>query len=77
MANKKVVVTGRTAFFDLIMDETAVAGYISAAAGVGHFVSPDADIYIPYPLAEIVVQTEQFEQAPRQAPNNFGPGNQI
>jgi hypothetical protein len=75
MANKKVSVQGRTAFFFVEMDEGAVAGYISAAAGAGYYTSPDSDIYIPFPMAEVVVNEEDHEQSGRQEANNFGPGN--
>jgi hypothetical protein len=73
MADKKVVIHGRTVFFDTVMDEAAIPGYITAAAGAGHFISPDTDIFIPFPLAEIVIQDEKHVQAGRQEPNNFGP----
>jgi hypothetical protein len=75
MAAKKVSVRGRTAFFDIVMDEAAVPGYIAAAAGTGYYASPDTDIFIPFPMAEVVVNVEEYEQSGRQEANNFGPGN--
>lgn len=75
MADKKVSVTGRTAFFVAVMDEAAVPGYIAAASGAGIYTSPEGDIFIPFPMAEVVINNEEFEQSGRQEANNFGPDN--
>jgi hypothetical protein len=73
MANKKVVVHGRTIFFHEIMDESAVAAYVTAASGAGFYTSPDGDLIIPFPIAEVAVQDVEFTQATRQDAGNFGP----
>ena len=77
MADKKVVIHGRTVFFHSIMDETAIPGYIAAASGAGHFISDDGDIFIPFSIAEVVIHVEGYKQAERQDPDNFGPSNNI
>lgn len=71
MANKKVVVHGINTFFNEVMDETAVAGYVSTAQTNGYFESPDSDIFIAFEASSVVVQDEDHEQAGREDVENF------
>jgi len=73
MANVKVTVSGPNCFFDSIMDEAAVGGYVAAAKAAGYFQSPLSDIYIPWENSSVVVNAADFTQATRDEAENFGP----
>jgi len=73
MANVKVTVSGPTAFFSSIMDNTAVAAYVESGKSTGYFTSPTGDVFIPWENSVVVINSNNFEQADRDDTQNFGP----
>ena len=71
MADVLVKVTGSKLFYEEVMDETAVAAYVISAQSVGYYESPDSDVYIPFNIGEVVVQSEDKSQSGRDAAGNF------